>query len=525
MDLPKLSSRVAPLAFVSAAAFTAMVTVDRSASACGGCFQPPPPPSQTVSDITDEKMLLSVSPTQSTLYDEIEYAGSPSSFAWVLPIHGTVTVGLSADVLFSSIDTLTATQINPPPSSCPQPHCSSGGGCGSSAAGNSAFDESGGGSNQVQVLKQSTVGPYDTVQLHSTNAGALDAWLTQNGFDIPTAVQPILDAYVSDGFDFLAMKLSPGQGVQAMRPVRVTTQGAGLSLPLRMASVGTGAITGITIWIVADGRYEPQNFQSFYIPTSQLVWDWSTQSSNYTSLRAAQEASFQNAAWELESSIDLSQQIITNTILAGGQYSQYGATAPASDATQDYLPIGNVTDAGACEADDPDDAAGDSGWPDASWGDSGSPDASWGDAGSQDASFDDAGAGGASGACETAEQVRNDDIAALFAGMSSPTIRVTRIRSDIAQAAMTVDLLLQAASDQSEVSNVRNVTQSANETCPLYNGCSVKGYGTPAQAQASVNGGCSASLPGRAGTGFGLAALAGAFGLLLRRSTRTRRRS
>jgi hypothetical protein len=503
MNLSKLASRVGPLATVSVAAFAAVVTVDRAASACGGCFQPPPPPSQTVSDITDEKMLLSVSPAQSTLYDEIEYAGSPSSFAWVLPIHGTVAVGLSADVLFSSIDTLTATQINPPPSSCPAPKCSSGGGCGSSAnAAGSTPPEDGAGSNTVQVLKQSTVGPYDTVQLHSTNAGALDSWLTQNGFDIPTAVQPILDAYVSDGFDFLAMKLSPGQGVQAMRPVRVTTQGAGLSLPLRMASVGTGAITGITIWIVADGRYEPQNFPIFYIPTSQLVWDWSTGSSNYTSLRAAQEASDQNAAWELESSIDLSQQTITSTILAGGQYNQYGASAPASDATEDYLPTGNLTDAGVCEAADSDDA-----------GDSGSPDAGGGDAGAT------------SGACETAEQVRNDDIAALFAGMTSPTIRVTRIRSDIAQAAMTVDLLLQAAADQSEVSNSRNVTQSVNETCPLYDGCNVKGYGTPAQAQASVNGGCSASLPGRAGTGIGFVALVGALGLLLRRSARARGRA
>src|SRR5580693_1219644 len=92
----------------------------RPASACGGCFHPP---TQTFSDITDERMLLAVSTTQTTLYDQIEYSGSPTSFAWVLPIHGTVTVGLSADILFGSIDTLTATQINPPPQNCPTPNC------------------------------------------------------------------------------------------------------------------------------------------------------------------------------------------------------------------------------------------------------------------------------------------------------------------------------------------------------------------------------------------------------------------
>ena len=57
----------------------------RDATACGGCFHPP---KQTATDITDERMLLAVSPTQTTLYDQIEYSGNPSSFAWVLPIHG-----------------------------------------------------------------------------------------------------------------------------------------------------------------------------------------------------------------------------------------------------------------------------------------------------------------------------------------------------------------------------------------------------------------------------------------------------
>ena len=199
----------------------------------------------------------------------------------------------------------------------------------------------------MQVLAQENVGPYATVQLHSTDSGALDAWLTTNGFDIPAAVQPILDAYVMGGFDFLAMKLLPNQGVQAMRPVRVTMPGASLSLPLRMASVGTGAVTGITIWVVADGRYEPQNFAFFHIDDSQLVWDWSTNPSNYTTLRVQEEATLKNAGWEIESSIALNEQLITNTITSGGQYFGSGAASNAPvDASQDYLPVGSA-DAGA----------------------------------------------------------------------------------------------------------------------------------------------------------------------------------
>jgi hypothetical protein len=449
MNRSKLALGVATA--VSAVSFAGQ----RPASACGGCFHPP---SQTVTDITDERMLLAVSATQSTLYDQIEYSGSPTSFAWVLPIHGTVTVGLSADVLFDSIDTLTATQINPPPRNCPSPNCNyfAANAAPPSAAGAAAGDA---GAALVQVLTQAIVGPYETVQLKSTDSSALDTWLTANGYNIPAAVQPILAAYIAEGFDFLAMKLLPNEGVQAMRPVRVTTPGASLSLPLRMASIGTGAITGITIWVVADGRYEPQNFPFFHIDDSQLVWDWSSNISNYTTLRVQDEANLMNAGWEIESSIALNEQLITNVITSGGQYYGNGLSSSAPiDATQDYLSVG-----------DPD-------------------------------------AGAADGGYESAEQVRDDDITALFAGLTGPTVRVTRIRSDIAQTAMTSDFVLEAATDQSELSNIRNVTQSVNEICPIYDGCNIVGSGTLAQAQASVgDGGATfdATVPGEGGTQSG----------------------
>ena len=487
---------------VAAAVSAVSFAGQRQASACGGCFHPP---TQTVTDITDERMLLSVSATQSTLYDQIEYSGTPSSFAWVLPIHGTVTVGLSADVLFGSIDTLTATQINPPPQNCPAPNCASRAPVAFAGGGASKSDADAG---TVMVLSQANVGPYSTVQLHSTDSSALDSWLVTNGFNIPAAVQPILDAYVKEGFDFLAMKLLPNQGVQAMRPVRVTMAGASVSLPLRMASVGTGAITGITIWVVADGRYEPQNFPFFHIDDSQLVWDWSNNLSNYTTLRVQNEANLKNAGWEIESSIALNQQIIKNVILSGGQYYGNGLSSSVPvDATQDYLPVGAP----------------------------------------------DAGVGASDAGYESAEQVRDDDVNTLFAGLTGSTVRVTRIRSDIAQTAMTSDFVLQASSDQSELSNVRNITQSVNLTCPIYSGCSVVGTGTPAQAQASVDagassgasasggggqgattttgskpgstdGGCSASAPGNTGPGVAFGALAGVLGLFVGRTIRLRRR-
>jgi hypothetical protein len=461
----------------------------RDAEACGGCFHPP---TQTVSDITDERMLLAVSTLQSTLYDQLRYTGNPTNFAWVLPIRGTVDVGLSADVLFDSFDAMTTTQIVPPVPNCPSPSCQFGA-VPAAANGGGSADVSG----TVTVLKQENVGPYATVQLQASDSNALQNWLAQNGYNISADVAPVVAEYVKEGFDFLAMKLLPNQGVQAMRPVRVTTPGASLSLPLRMAAVGTGQEVGITIWVVADGRYEPQNFPFFHIDDSALIWDFSTSQSNYTALRQQQETALKGKGWEIESSISLNEQTITNVILSGGQYYGGGgfgggvaAPAPA-DPSLDYLPVG-----------DPD-------------------------------------AGAEGGASQTAEEVRTADVNALFAGLTGPNVRVTRIRSDIEHAAMTADFVLQASADQSELSNVRNVTQSVNLTCPIYNGCSVVGQGTPAQAAASVGGdagttvgstqgagtlnsGCSASLPSSRGA-TALGALAGMLGLVAARVLRTRR--
>jgi hypothetical protein len=461
-----------------AASALSLMGSEREAAACGGCFHPP---TQVASDITDERMLLSVSTKQTTLYDQIRYQGNPSSFAWVLPIHGTVDVGLSADVLFGAMDTLTATQITPPPQNCPGPpaSCQSQGFAGTASP--SANDKGGG----VTVTKQQNVGPYATVQLHATDSGALETWLADNGFQIPADVKPIIAQYVTEGFDFLAMKLLPNQGVQSMRPVRVTSPGASLALPLRMAAVGTGVTVGITIWVVGDGRYQPQNFPFYHIEDKDLVWDWKTSSSNYTTLRAQNESNLGGKGWEMESSLTLNQQLISNVILSGGVYYGGGGVGQAvpSKAEDDYLPVQG------------------------------------GDAGQ--------------GTGQSSEDVRAADIAALFAGMSGPNVRVTRMRSDISHAAMTTDFVLQASPDQSEISNVRNVTQAVNLTCPVYQECSIIGYAPAdeANARAAANEGggkesfsCAATArPFKVSDlGYGITSI-GALALILR-VVRVRRR-
>jgi hypothetical protein len=361
-------------------------------------------------------MILSIAKDRSTLYDQIRYSGSPASFAWVLPISGTVEVGLSADVVFEALDGVTTTRVTPPPLNCPSPATS----CPREAGVKNAGSPEEG----VTVTKREVVGPYETVQLKASDANALETWLGQNGFVLPANVKPVVAQYVAEKFDFLALKLVPGQGVNDMRPVRVTTQGANAVLPLRMVAAGTGATVGVTLWVVGEGRYEPQNFPSFFIGGDELVWDWTQNKSNYVALRAQKSAAGGGRAWELESSTTQYTQQLTGNV----QYN-YGET------TENYLPVL--------------DAQG--------------------------------------GVVKTADQVRDEDLATLFRGAANLRVTRFRadlahaaLDADLVMIAShdqaEVPTLRQAKGELTEPS------------CPIYDGCTIIGNAPRSQATAQPAG-------------------------------------
>jgi hypothetical protein len=329
----------------------------------------------------------------------------------------------------------------------------------------------------VNVLKVEVVGPYEMVTLQASTPNALQAWLTDHGFNIPADIAPVIAQYQQEHFNFLALKLLPNKGVKDMRPVRVTTQGANVALPLRMVAAGTGATVGISLWVLGEGRYEPQNFNSFVIATDEIVWDWGQSKSNYADLRTQKQAAGNGRIWEVESSTTLNRTNFEQ-IVKQGTYNGTGAypTTDEERAATDYLPakdqLGNVT--------------------------------------------------------QTAAQVRDEDLTTLFSGLA--TTRVTRLRADLAHAALDTDLVMRAAGDQTELSNVRQITkESGQPLCPVYNGCTQVGTAPRDQVLGNNSGGghetFTCDTTGRAGNawmavGLGFAALATAHAIRRRRGAK-----
>ena len=153
----------------------------------------------------------------------------------------------------------------------------------------------------------------------------------------------------------------------------------------------------------------------------------------------AETAKSNGRGWEIESSLSMNQSTIDGYVRSGGY--GYGAS---TDASKDYLPIDGTTPL-------------------------------------------------------TADQVREADLATLFQGIGQG-FRITRMRADLAHAALVDDLALQASSDQNMLSNFRQAQAAINvPPCPTYGACPPDGGpGTDWNGTSLQGGGCSVVAEGGA---------------------------
>ena len=429
--------------------------------------------------VTDHRMAFSISTQQSVLWDQIEYSGNPTDFAWVLPVRSGTIVQASSDAWFAALDAITTPTITGPSRPCNGTGVGCGGSSKSSASFGAADDGLGGG---VQVISQSVVGPYDSATLRATDPRALQNWLDGHGYVLPPSLEPTVAAYVTGGFDFIALRLQPGLGVQAMQPVRVVTQGADLTLPLRMVAAGVGAQVGITLYVVGEGRYEAAPpFQNAVVDDAKLVWFHTQNRSNYQELSQSLMAQNSGRTWLTEFSRSVSlvpsgQQPCGSLGSAGYYFGQSLAD----------LYVGHCACPGSVDLD-------------AAFA-----------LGSSDDAADDAPSEASS--VPSAPACTGDDLDVALVGLHASSIWVTRVRAVLpANALSEHDLVLQASSSQTAVSNLHT---ASNYDDPTYSPCGTH-----------PGGGCaaSASVPRDSRPYIEGGALCLAFAAAIRRTRRRRR--
>ena len=134
-----------------------------------------------------------------------------------------------------------------------------GDGCGCPLAAGSAKSNGTTSPGDITVSQPVDIGPVTAVVLTGATGEAVNASLASNGFIIPAAQQPLVDAYAGPGRFFIAIRRNDAAATGAATSVGVhfTLPGAQRSLPLRFAQLGAAAEVAFTVFVAAPTAVAP----------------------------------------------------------------------------------------------------------------------------------------------------------------------------------------------------------------------------------------------------------------------------
>lgn len=217
-----------------------------TARACGGLVAP----AKAVVVQSQQRVVISLA--QNGTSHVVVQLGIPSAdvpFGALAPVSGVPTLDPepvdTAEI--DELDLRTRPIVHPSPDT--------GGGCGCGSAADAAGGGDKGGVNVVQIVD---IGPITAAALGADTGAALTQWLTDNGFVVSAADQPVIDSYVGPGKYFIAFKRSSaaGSGPSSVG-VSYSVPGDQRGYPLRISRVGADARLGIQVFVASPEVISP----------------------------------------------------------------------------------------------------------------------------------------------------------------------------------------------------------------------------------------------------------------------------
>ncbi|MEM1347786.1 MAG: DUF2330 domain-containing protein [Myxococcota bacterium] len=207
------------------------------------------------------------------------YQGPTEDFAMVVPVPEIL---MEDDVktlpveLMSKIDQLTAPRLV---EYWEQDPCAQGRGFNNealfeSAAPPQAVDTSDDSDGGVVVEAEFSVGEYDIVILSAGDASALDVWLRDNQYNIPSGAEPLFKQYIEQGMYFFVAKVDKTKvtyedGQAVLSPLRFHYTSQEFSLPVRLGMVNSAGEQDLIVYILGKNqRYDVANYANVTIPTN-----------------------------------------------------------------------------------------------------------------------------------------------------------------------------------------------------------------------------------------------------------------
>ncbi|MEU6216389.1 DUF2330 domain-containing protein [Streptomyces sp. NPDC047022] len=195
---------------------------------------------------------------QEDIVMRLTVAGDAHKAAWIMPVPHRATVRLGDSALFDELDTATAPRIRTRHYFWPRGHDWPFAG-----ESGSASNQEGAAAPPVSVVGRQRLGPFDVARLTATDANALGTWLRDNGFALPPRLSQALRPYVDEGWEYVAIRLAPGQGsgttlAGTLDPLHLTFASDRLVYPMRLSRLASTP-QSLSLYVFAAHRMEPRS--------------------------------------------------------------------------------------------------------------------------------------------------------------------------------------------------------------------------------------------------------------------------
>ncbi len=171
---------------------------------------------------------------------EVKYEGAVEDFGWVVPLPSEPEMSPADAVLFEYLSQATQEPVLRRSERGRRLHLTDGM------------------ESIVDVLKHERVGIYDATVLSAGSGRALDSWLKENDFSIPTGAPAVFQEYVDNGWVFVAMKiavesdstLSKQLSSGTVQPIAFRFRSTAPIYPLKISSLIPGD-TDVLLYVIA----------------------------------------------------------------------------------------------------------------------------------------------------------------------------------------------------------------------------------------------------------------------------------
>ncbi len=226
-----------------------LFSVASPAWACGcGAYVPDNPGAA----VADERALLTWDGTTENILMSFGVTGSSERAAWVMPVPAAAQASLGETGVFEELGRLTAPRLEYRDSWWPTFTWLWGAGAPDTASAPRG--------NSVDVLSSQRIGPFDVTRLSANDPTALAKWLADKGFPHPDGLDENLAPYVADGWEVIAIQLTPAEQGKSLtgdlQPLRLSFKSSKVIYPMRLSRAASTP-QFVDLYVLADHRMDP----------------------------------------------------------------------------------------------------------------------------------------------------------------------------------------------------------------------------------------------------------------------------